>query len=320
MLKLSFMPPPIRRRRGFTLIELLVVIAIIAILIGLLLPAVQKVRESANRAKCLNNLKQLALGMHLFQDSQKKLPAGHLTSTSGAVAPSPGWTWATLIMPYIEQGNLYSQLAVPPANVLDTVPLPAQFNSGPNTAALVTLCSTRLTLYRCPSDVLPDLNTAPSWAVDFATNNYVCNREVLGPGRTNGSNVPDALSVDTIRDGSSNTILLGERDGIFNVGAMYVRSTTTSASFEGRPGYGINPRPVPITNPPFNTGNNERLAYSSGHTGGVLFAMADGHVVFLTDSIDADTTDSHVGFPALNTNFTLQKLQHPNDRRPVSID
>lgn len=314
MLIYSYSPPPRKTgRRGFTLIELLVVIAIIAILIGLLLPAVQKVRESANRTKCQNNLKNLALGMHLYQDTHKKLPTGWLTSIDGTIAPNPGWTWATLIMPYIEQGNLYSQLGVPaPQNVSAT--------SGPQTAALVTLCSTRIALYRCPSDILPDLNTAPSWAVDFATSNYVCNREVLGPGRTNGSNVPDALSLDTIRDGASNTILLGERDGIFNVGAMYVRSTTTTASFEGRPGYGINPRPNPITNPPFNTGNNERLAYSSGHTGGAQFAMGDGRVIFLTESIDADATDTHVNFPALNTNFTLQKLQHPNDRRPVSID
>ncbi len=318
---LPYLPPPSpKRRRGFTLIELLVVIAIIAILIGLLLPAVQKVRESANRTKCQNNLKQLALGMHLYQDSHKKLPAGYLTSANGAVAPSPGWSWATLILPYIEQGNLYTQLNVPSAVALNTVPLPTPLNSGPNTTALVTACSTRLSLYRCPSDILPDVNTAPSWATDFATNNYVCNKEVLGPGRTNGNNVPDALSIDTIRDGASNTILLGERDGIFNVGAMYVRSETTTASFEVRPGYGVNPRPNPITNPPFNTGNNERLAYSSGHTGGVLFAMGDGRVIFVTDSIDADPADTHVAFPAANTNFTLQKLQHPNDRRAVSID
>ena len=154
MPKLPYMPPPSRRRPGFTLIELLVVIAIIAILIGMLLPAVQKVREAAARTKCANNLKQLALGMHLYQDTHKKLPTGWLTSIDGTIAPNPGWTWATLIMPYIEQGNLYSQLGVPaPQNVSAT--------SGPQTAALVTLCSTRIALYRCPSDILPDLNTAP---------------------------------------------------------------------------------------------------------------------------------------------------------------
>src|SRR5437588_1035852 len=94
-----------RKRRAFTLIELLVVIAIIAILIGLLVPAVQKVREAAARAQCQNNLKQLALGIHNYHDVNKQLPPAR-------VARDAYVTWPVLIMPYIEQGPLYKQFDI----------------------------------------------------------------------------------------------------------------------------------------------------------------------------------------------------------------
>src|ERR1700674_2325235 len=92
-----------RLHRGFTLIELLVVIAIIAVLIGLLLPAVQKVREAANRMKCSNNLKQLTLAMHNFHDTMGVFPWGR---SKGAI-DSP--SWAVLILPYIEQDNAWKR-------------------------------------------------------------------------------------------------------------------------------------------------------------------------------------------------------------------
>src|ERR671937_229374 len=96
--------------RAFTLIELLVVIAIIGVLIGLLLPAVQKVREAANRAKCSNNLKQLGLAMHNFHDTYGALPFARTGGRPQSIS------WAALILPYIEQGNLLTLFTTPISN------------------------------------------------------------------------------------------------------------------------------------------------------------------------------------------------------------
>jgi prepilin-type N-terminal cleavage/methylation domain-containing protein len=133
---------PSHRRLGFTLIELLVVIAIIAILIGLLLPAVQKVRGAAARVQCQNNLKQIGLAIQNYHDVTKRLPPGWLTSNT--VQPSPGWQWGTLILPYLEQEALYRKF-----NINMNSP------NGPATGSATTSLpdgQTFLSVFVCPAD------------------------------------------------------------------------------------------------------------------------------------------------------------------------
>jgi prepilin-type N-terminal cleavage/methylation domain-containing protein/prepilin-type processing-associated H-X9-DG protein len=299
-------------RRGFTLIELLVVIAIIAILIGLLVPAVQKVREAAARTQCENNLKQMGLAFHMYQDTHKNLPSGWSTNSGGNDAPSPYWSWSCLILPFIEQGPLYNQIApvVPPtAGSGTTLSLP-----GNPANAIVT---TVVPVYQCPSDTGQTIN--PNFG-NYGKNNYVVNRWVTGPrGGPNGNANPAPMKVQTITDGSSNTILIGERDMIINVaGTSLIRHSNSSASFEGRMGRGLTPQPAPGT--VWTTGNDQRLAFSSAHTSGCNFAFADGSVHFLSNSIDCDPNDNWTNFPGVNSvNFTGQRLELPNDGLPVTI-
>ncbi len=146
------------RRRAFTLIELLVVIAIIAVLIGLLLPAIQKVREAANRMSCTNNLKQICLAAHSYHDVNKQLPPGVLipwarvddganTQAYGPFGPN----WAVLLLPYIEEGNLYNQAnpsSFPGIAVTrGTVPAYDKVNN-----SWRVIVSTPIKSFLCPSD------------------------------------------------------------------------------------------------------------------------------------------------------------------------
>src|SRR6266481_8001418 len=102
-----------KKHSAFTLIELLVVIAIIGVLIALLLPAVQKARESANRAKCQNNLHQIGIALHSYHGDHGSFPSGYLWKPKSPDVPTqtdPGWSWAALLLPYLEQDNLHGQI------------------------------------------------------------------------------------------------------------------------------------------------------------------------------------------------------------------
>jgi prepilin-type N-terminal cleavage/methylation domain-containing protein/prepilin-type processing-associated H-X9-DG protein len=143
-----------RRRNAFTLIELLVVIAIIAILIGLLLPAVQKIREAANRMKCSNNLKQIGLAVHNYHDTMGFLPsAGSADGRPLSSGPWPnsgeGTNWLVHIMPYMEQGNIYNKLSFTGDSGWTNVPTSAT-SSAVNNVNIVG--GKVVPIYRCPSD------------------------------------------------------------------------------------------------------------------------------------------------------------------------
>ena len=300
------LPPATRRKRSaFTLIELLVVIAIIAILIGLLLPAVQKVREAAARLKCTNNLKQIGIACHAYQDTVLALPPGWVVGKAGSPAPSPGWSWQYVILPYIEQANLFT--AINADLITPTGP--------PSTPVATAAYMTVVAGYSCPSDTGPPNNANFN---GYPKTNYLCNRWVFGP---DGTPLPTKLTIQTIQDGSSNTVFVGERETTYNIGGTaLIRHNNTSASFEARFGPKINPRPA--TGTVFNTGSNERLAYTSNHTGGCNFLLGDGSVRFITNSLDCDPADSYLNYPTLSataTNFTGAKLELPSDGQVVTL-
>lgn len=291
-----------KNRRGFTLIELLVVIAIIAILIGLLLPAVQKIREAANRMSCSNKLKQMGLAFHNHNDTVGNLPPGYVTHPTAAVV-NPGWAWGTVILPFIEQDNAFNSLA---PDLTGVIAAPA--------ASANPILTRNMPAYRCPSDTGTEINTVLG---GYGRSNYVINRELVGP---DAAGRPTSAKVQTIPDGSSNTIMIGERDSQRNVAALWpVRGTSTSATFEGRPGRGIN-IVYPGALPPTGFGDCLRLAFSSLHSGGANFCLADGSVRFIRQTIDSDQSADCCAYPAANGNFTYQNLIHPQDGRTVNLN
>jgi prepilin-type N-terminal cleavage/methylation domain-containing protein/prepilin-type processing-associated H-X9-DG protein len=308
--------PPFHSRGAFTLIELLVVIAIIGVLLGLLLPAVQKIRESASRMQCANNLKQFSLACTNYHMDNRVYPPG------GLVLPNETWsnvdwgankgTWLVFALPYVEQTNLYKQIP----NL--TIP---HFDSI-GTAERAGVLPRTFPLLRCPSDGFqpkspPVSNYAgsigpqclddkcgytpfaqycnqPSWGYtvssDDADNNLTMNCRGMF-GRSGAK-----ISLSDVPDGAANTLLLGESlpgqnghmrtFGWYNMYGTQVLSTIipinypiseTDTSWCGASSAG-----------PAHTMSNNNVAwgFKSRHPGGANFSFADGSVRFIGQDID----------------------------------
>ncbi len=269
-------------RRGFTLIELLVVIAIIAILIGLLLPAVQKVREAAARAKCQNNLKQMGIAANAYHDTFGWFPETGRTWGSNRVEPANpagfgGWGWMWCLLPFIEQDNLY-KLPDTPANTLVIVGTPVKTYLCPSRG--------RAQIYNLTFAVTPvnlPIGT-PVGALDYAAN--------VGPVQGNLSVIGGFVQrfkrvrVADITDGMSNTMAIGEK---------YVNSTkygsdtgdgTGWLTGSDRENLRTGQNSPQQDNPGSSIGGNNSGFFGSAHPGAFNVGLCDGSVRSVRYSVD----------------------------------
>ncbi len=292
-------------RKAFTLVELLVVIAIIGILIGMLLPAVQAVREAARRTSCLNNVKQQMLAMHSFESAREHFPsawngfgdvAGYSNDRGEFLSPwqqrfGNFFGWQAFILPQLEQNNLY--------DTLDLTRGWSQADVG--LQAGVAPSAQRLPGYRCPSDVVDDEGHT-KYSGDSGELNgrssYVMCIGALSHGKRNNSELPELWGVGwqdskttfgSMSDGTSNILVIGERDNV-----KMSSSGDHGALWIGRQGWrrqavsGQGPESATdFGNAPNGTNAGWNIA-SSQHAGGATIGLGDASVHFLSDNVNLD--------------------------------
>jgi len=269
-------PLNVRARAAFTLIELLVVIAIIAILIGLLLPAVQKVREAAARAKCENNLHQIIVAAQNYHSDFKHFPPAYKTYPNYA-GIGPGWAWSALLLPYVEQVALYKSAGV------DTDILGGDYTS----AVANNWTQQPLSVFRCPSDTGPDLNPLRK---NFAMSNYraICGANANGLFYINfdfgGVMYQNSrVRISDITDGSSNTLFVGECK-YDEVNGQKAAIWAVMSGYDSAAGsIYISDVMWWLDNSTAWVNGTAPQAFSSRHHGGVYFVFCDGSVRFFYD-------------------------------------
>ena len=294
----SFLLRP--RRSAFTLIELLVVIAIIAILIGLLLPAVQKVREAAARMKCSNNLKQLGLAVHGYHDANNQFPTNAGPGYDYTPNAPNCWSWLGRILPYVEQDALYQKCGI---------------QTGATIASAGVWAASSVKTFQCPSDNGLDQPRTDSdhlgssfnyggTPVPVGQTSYkgVCgynwawgNWQYAPDGNGNGLDAGNGIFFRTdytrpltlvkITDGTSNTFMVGEDVPSLNVHCSWVFFNDGTGTCAIPLNYGISPN----TDPGGATDWPNVYSFRSRHTNGANFAYADGSVHFVSSGIATGT-------------------------------
>lgn len=279
-------------RPAFTLIELLVVIAIIGILIALLLPAVQKVREAAANLQCKNNLKQIGLALAMYHNNNNRFPPGYIDlntdpNSDATFDQGPGWGWAALILPYVEQNNLFNQITF-------------SQNVGVNPVA-----QTSLAVFICPTDPAPRTFTVYNTAAVVALGNYTAVNGVketsFYPGNNTGPFLRNGnIRVADVTDGLSNTLFVGERNSGHSkttwAGAVPGGLVTADQSSNPTGNAESAPALVLSHGSKFHLPNDLQVwdadIFYSKHTGGVNFLLGDGSVRSIATSINGTTYEN----------------------------